>query len=921
MIIKPTEITCDKRYNMENSCWSVAVLLVCLRVGSVLMTEHLSYRMVEELPPEAYVGNVARDSSLSKNYSADILQELEFEVLTKGHLRNLFILNGDTGVLKTKVQIDRESICPLQEHCVIKLDIAVRPTSYFQVIKVRVNIEDRNDYSPSFAQNQARYSVLENTAPGVLFPLVPAEDLDSPEYSIQKYELRGDNSKYFGLQATKTPQNTFDLSLLLRSRLDREEESSYTLELVAYDGGNPPRVGAQLLQLHVRDANDNAPEFKHSPREIDIPENFPTGQTIVTMSATDPDSGLNGKISYSLESKSYRSYGQLFHVNRRNGTVSLMRELDYETQQIYSLKILASDSGEGVSLTSTAVLIIHVLDVNDNFPEILVNSVNKTETGDFVIRVKEHEPAHTFVGLISAKDDDKHENGHLECGMQEDPGHHYFIFTQILQNEYKLKTSVPFDREVLPQHSVKISCNDHGTPTHKSIISITVIVLDINDNPPEFTQGDYFFTIQENNEVGAIIGQLHASDKDSEMNGKVTYQFCNQNSHIVELVSLDERFGTVIANVGFDREAEEELIFCARALDHGTNEMSSETEVIIKISDQDDESPHFSQSKYEFSVAENELAGKFVGRVLAFDRDSPPNNEFSFRLTNVDNAQRIFRIVLTTGEIFTRTRLDRELKDLYILNVSVMSNAYQLKSDFTQAYIKVKDANDNIPVIKYPPPKASTVIQVSGKVPPGHIVTKINATDRDLGENSRLTYGFMTKVAHFSIDSTSGIITVADDISSIETQSFNVPVMVSDNGKTPLNATVGFKVTVNQSIPYVSASRRIKESSGFWGENWRIILIAAVVATVGVLFLIIVAVLCLAYNKSSSKRGKCQGTKYSLAKADDTKKSRDGNEEPANSDEEEGKHIASAVISLQISSVFSLQFLFVSIWFIKYIPA
>ena len=225
----------------------------------------------------------------------------------------------------------------------------------------------------------------------------------------------------------------------------------------------------------------------------------------------------------------------------------------------------------------------------------------------------------------------------------------------------------------------------------------------------------------------------------------------------------------------------------------------------------------------------------------------------------------IFESILKGGAIYTKRRLDREKQDQFKLNVSVVSKSYQLSADKALVIINVDDVNDNPPIIIYPLPDSKTNLQISNQVPIGYNVTAVKAVDSDIHENAMLTYRFMTMhVAHFKIDKYSGVITVTDDLSQISVRRVNIPVIVSDNGNSPLNASAGFMITINDSIAYVPAVSKVQDgngSSGFFGGNLLILTIAMATAIIAVFFIVVFAVLCIAYGKGGRRRGK----KYWLA--------------------------------------------------------
>ncbi len=167
-----------------------------------------------------------------------------------------------------------------------------------QILKVIVHVIDKNDNVPLFPESSLTLSLSETTRPGSLFAVPNADDADSGRYGVQIYELvPSPGSDRFDIVMTNHSDGTVDVKLALARELDRETSSQYDLTLVAWDGGQPPQSGSLSIVINVVDANDNSPTFSRSDYVVQLRENAPRGSAIVRVSATDLDSGLNGRVS------------------------------------------------------------------------------------------------------------------------------------------------------------------------------------------------------------------------------------------------------------------------------------------------------------------------------------------------------------------------------------------------------------------------------------------------------------------------------------------------------------------------------------------------------------------------------------------------------------------------------------------------
>lgn len=203
-------------------------LLSQVPLASTDAAEHfLEYRIKEELPANSFVGDLIADDRLDRKYEPSVVSSLRFSFLTKPRPdRRFFAIDEVSGVLHTTLPIDRESICPSEADCVSQFDVAVRPIPFFRIVKVKVEILDVNDNAPQFPEQRISREILESSDLGTGLVLPAAEDFDSGDYGIRIYELPIESTK-FRLVAKKRMDGSTDLKLVLKERLDREEEDKY----------------------------------------------------------------------------------------------------------------------------------------------------------------------------------------------------------------------------------------------------------------------------------------------------------------------------------------------------------------------------------------------------------------------------------------------------------------------------------------------------------------------------------------------------------------------------------------------------------------------------------------------------------------------------------------------------------------------
>ena len=335
----------------------------------------VNYTLVEETPEGTPIGNIPGDARLNTKYTIQVMNQLRYSFLRHtGTHSDYFCIDEVSGILRTKAPVDREGLCAgAPRICDVVFDVAVRPVpvSYLEVINVIVHVLDLNDHAPRFSRTQVSVPISESVMPGATYILPTALDPDSGIFAVRSYSLVPD-SPDFGLVVTDSSGTPEDVRLALRHKLDREIQTDYTLTLIAFDGGTPPKSGSILVKVTVQDSNDNSPRFDNNTYLIRVREDVPPGTPIITLHASDPDQGPSGQVVYSLAGDGGPSITSPFRINTRTGQIVVTKPLDYETNPMYNLLVTAKDEGPDSVPTHSRVT-IHVLDVNDHAPIVNVN--------------------------------------------------------------------------------------------------------------------------------------------------------------------------------------------------------------------------------------------------------------------------------------------------------------------------------------------------------------------------------------------------------------------------------------------------------------------------------------------------------------------------------------------------------------------
>ncbi|XP_036281180.1 protocadherin gamma-A11 isoform X6 [Pipistrellus kuhlii] len=624
----------------------LALLYIFLGTLQEFGAGQIRYSVPEETDKGFFVGNISKDLRLEPRE----LAERRVRIVSRGRTQ-LFALHPRSGSLVTAGRIDREELCEKASSCFLNMEILMEDT--LKIYGVEVEIMDINDNAPSFREEEVEIKINEHATPGSRFPLPNARDPDVGMNSLQRYQLNPNS--YFSLQVGGITDGAKNPELVLEGTLDREKEAAHLLLLTALDGGDPIRQGTVPIRVVVADVNDHTPKFTQSVYRVSVPENLSSGSRVLMVNATDPDEGINGEVVYSFRDMESKA-SEIFQLDSRTGAVSIQGPLDFEKYRFYEIEIQGQDGG---GLWTTAKMLITVVDVNDNAPEITITSSTDS--------VLENSPPGTVIALLNVQDQDSGENGQVSCFI---PNNLPFNLEKTYGNYYKLITNRALDREQVQSYNITLTATDHGSPPLSTKTQISLNVADDNDNPPTFAHSSYSAYIPENNPRGASFFSVTALDLDSRENAQVTYSLVQdtiQGAPLSSYISINSDTGILYALCSFDYEQFRDLQLQVMAQDSGDPPLSSNVSLNIFVLDQNDNTPEILYPALPTDGSTGvELAprsaepGYLVTKVVAVDRDSGQNAWLSYRLLKASEPG-LFTVGLHTGEVRTaRALLDRD---------------------------------------------------------------------------------------------------------------------------------------------------------------------------------------------------------------------------------------------------------------------
>uniref|UniRef100_A0A671KWY0 Cadherin EGF LAG seven-pass G-type receptor 1-like n=1 Tax=Sinocyclocheilus anshuiensis TaxID=1608454 RepID=A0A671KWY0_9TELE len=693
--------------------------------------------------------------------------EYGMEALFDSRSNDFFRIDPQTGSIETVQPLDRE----VKDTHVFKVTATDNgaprrtTTSY-----LTVTVSDTNDHGPVFEQNEYRVRIRENVEVGFEVITVRATDGDAPSNANMIYRIVNGEGVNSGFEI-----DSRNGLVKIRVRPDRETMAQYQLIVEANDQGRDPgpRSATTTVHITVEDENDNYPQFSEKRYVVQVPENVSVNTKVAQVEATDRDEGNNAKVHYSIISGNVK--GQFF-IHTPTGAIDVINPLDYEMIREYNLRIKAQDGGRPPLINGTGIVVIQVVDVNDNAPMFVSTPFQAT--------VLENVPIGYSVIHIQAIDSDSGENARLDYSLTDTtPG---FPFT-INNSTGWITVSTELDRETTEYYTFGVEARDNGVPVMSSSASVSITVLDVNDNIPTFTEKLYSLKINEDAVVGTSVLTVTALDRD--VNSVVTYQISSGNTRNRFAITSQSGGGLITLALPLDYKQERQYVLTITASD-GTRFDTSQ--VFINVTDANTHRPVFQSASYHQTFSEDRPIGSTVVVISATDEDTGENARITYIME--DNVPQ-FKIDPDTGAITTQMEIDYEDQASYTLAIIARDNGIPQKSDTTYVEIIVLDANDNTPQFgrdKY----QGTVFE---DAPVFTSVLQISASDRDSGSNGRVSYTFQggdDGEGDFMIEQYSGIIRTQRKLDRENVPVYNLKAYAVDRGVPPLKAAVEVQISV-----------------------------------------------------------------------------------------------------------------------------
>ncbi|XP_037124749.1 protocadherin-16-like isoform X1 [Syngnathus acus] len=737
----------------------------------------MTLNVVEGAPPGSVVGSVHPPDAVPDGQVTHL-------VVDGTDQDGTFMVDRLKGDVYLVQELDYEKASEYTLHVEVSDFSRAFPSSH--LVKLSIRVQDSNDHSPRFAEDPVTVVVPENLQPGASIYTFQAVDQDG---SSPNSELRYSIEQRWPDEANLLKLDAVSGVLTLGETLDRETTPSLHLVVRATDQAvelSQRRWASVTAQVFIIDQNDNTPIFS-SPAAVSVMEDQPVGFVILYVMARDADEGENGRVSYRILTGNGAGH---FGLNPDTGSLSILKALDREEQEVFNLTVMAEDGGTP-SLSSTQNLCVQVMDVNDEAPLF--------QKAEFEARVLENQGPGTTVLTVVATDRDQGSNGHVTFGGVTEEG---FV---INPSTGVITTTAELDKELRDHYVLTVYARDGGMPPNFAKATVRVEVEDVNDNAPVFARPWYGLEVPENQDPVELC-ILRASDPDSGASGELEYRITagdpDGDFH------LHASTGTLSTRRGLDRETKAEYTLEVTATDRGAPPLSTAVTVEVRVLDVNDNSPVFGRSTYTTDVSEDAAEGSQVLAVTATDADDDVNGKVLYFLSH--EAHGAFTVDERTGRITTAAPLDREKRASYSFRVFATDlSPASPRNSSAQVTITITDVNDNTPILIQDP----LVVEVSSRRSQ-RVLATMKAEDKDFGANGSVFYRFATPVKGFRINSLTGEIQATEPLETLSQAQRTLIVEAMDQG-TPAQSAQGVVVIYVKEVEYsgIRFSRNARDVS------------------------------------------------------------------------------------------------------------
>ena len=642
-------------------------------------------------------------------------------------------------------------------------------------IEISIEILDENDNAPVFPKAEEKLSfkeTVQNTTTATGRMISTATDADSG--------MNGNVTDYKIISGDGPFKLVYDVDIYgdvliieLTGKLDREMRSSYNFIISASDQGSPPLTGTTRISITIEDVNDNQPVFDPSEYYARVNETDPVNTFIIQVVAKDRDIGPNQDITYSfIETNEYTSQ---FRIDNTTGEIFTTVETIQCPGARCSIIVNAKDGGDH-SFSGRAYVYITVDDTNNHDPIMTIkyNPANNTEFSS----INETAKNDAAVAGITITDEDKGVNGQATVRIiAGNELQHFRMKTYGMYAVIFVNGDNVLDREKYPMYNLTLEARDGGSPPRSSIKSLVIKINDINEHAPEFKEKYVIKTIVESLPIGSFVASMVATDLDSGINKKLTYQIVSKIDASRDWFHLNAESGLLTTKSKLHHEIQNIIKLNISVHDGAVYALYDFAEIEIRILDEN-EPPVFTKSVFDISMDEGNAPGAVVVTASATDNDSGENGTVTYKLDDdlLFRYPSRFQLDQNLGTVTSAETLDREETAMYKFHILAIDGGQVPLTSTATVNLKVLDVNDNFAIF-YPKIYYASVMEGEGNI----VITTVTATDLDEGDHAEIRYSLVgNDFGKFAVDERLGEVKTTETLNKADRNRYTLTVMARD---------------------------------------------------------------------------------------------------------------------------------------------
>lgn len=629
-----------------------------------------------------------------------------------------------------------------------KLDkrITVRTGDVIFTTRIFIQVIDVNNNPPIFKQGSYSFTMIQSIYPDLIVGFVKADDKDANTVLTYKIvpddKLKIDNN---GVISIKSPFT------------NKEENYTATVTAMDEDLAGTANVRFTIIKGTEQNLNHNFTG--------EINENSNAGAQVANVFVA-----KHGKYSFT-DQAAFRD----FRIDDTTGIVTSARPFDREKEQLFKYTVVGNNLDEAsCTLVVIGEVTITIKDLNDEIPVFDHSSYNaEVPEGESNTKLKMNVQ-------ISAKDKDL--NSVITYSVV---ASHADKFTIANPSTGVIETLTALDRETSATYTVLVRAWD---TVNAGTATVTVTVLDKNDNKPQFTNIGTGISVSEGVKTGSNVYTISATDPDEGKNAEITYDL----DSVGGFFKMNQTTGEITTLRSLDRETDSSHTIIVYARDNGDTIQSVSETITVTVTDVNDNSPVFSQSEVVVSFNESQACSTSIMTITATDADQPNHQNSQITYSIKSGADKF--VIDNTNLLKCVQPFDFETAKSHQVIIIAQDNGTPRRTAEQKVTVQIQDLNDNRPVFQGAP-FSTTIRYIAGEWQSGRLVLAVSATDADAGVNGEVTYT-ISGAAFLQINGKSGVISTTNQPTPSNSQ-YQLIVTATDGGSSPLSSSTTIAVTID----------------------------------------------------------------------------------------------------------------------------